>query len=279
MLIARSLGPSAIGADAECVPWDVFATGQVTPQSTAYMTIPPSMTGSFREQVGNVNATVQLDRWGIGSPWSDESSAINVGAEFRKDTVEFDPDEFTQTNDIAGFGEQVFPIRGSIDTKEIFGEARIPLLTEKLVRRLAFEAGFRRSWYRNSRSTFSSDTYKLAFDLTAVSGLRLRASEQGANRAPNVQELFAPSQPDSFLRDPCAGAAPIASEAQCLLTGVTPAQYGQVAKANGPLRLQCNHGGNEDCKPKPRPRALSESSCSPASCADSTRRSTGGTSS
>ena len=109
VLIARELGPSAPGADADCVPWDVFATGQVTPQSTAYLTIPPSMRGSFREQVGNVNATVQLDRWGIGSPWSDEGSAINVGAEFRKDAVEFDPDEFSQTGDIAGFGEQVFP--------------------------------------------------------------------------------------------------------------------------------------------------------------------------
>jgi outer membrane receptor protein involved in Fe transport len=245
-LIARSLGSSAMGADANCVPWDVFATGQVTPQSTAYLSIPPSMSGWFSEQVGNVNATVQLDRWGIGSPWSDEGSVINVGAEFRKDTVAFDPDEFAQSNDIAGFGEQVFPIRGSIDTKEVFGEARIPLLTKKLVQRLAFEGGFRRSWYRNSRSSFSSNTYKLAFDLTAVSGLRFRASQQGANRAPNVQELFAPSQPDSFLRDPCAGATPIASEAQCALTGVTPAQYGQVAKANGIFEYKAIIGGNEE---------------------------------
>ena len=245
VLIAHSLGPSATGADADCVPWDVFAPGKVTPQATAYLTIPPSMSGWFQQQIGNVNATVQLDRWGIGSPWSDESSAINVGAEFRKDTLEFNPDAFTQTGDIAGFGEQVFPIRGSIDTKEIFVESRIPLLTKKLVQRLAFEAGFRRSWYRSSRSSFSSDTYKLAFDLTAVSGLRFRASEQGANRAPNVQELFAPSQPDSFLRDPCAGATPTAPEAQCLLTGITPAQYGQVARANGLFDYNAIRGGNE----------------------------------
>jgi len=245
VLIARELGTSATGADAGCVPWDVFATGKVSPQSTAYLSIPPSMSGWFREQIGNVNATVELDRWGIGSPWSDESSAINFGAEFRKDTVEFDPDEFTQANDIAGFGEQVFPIRGSTDTKEIFGEVRIPLLTKALVQKLALEAGFRRSWYGSSRSNFSSDTYKLAFDLTAVSGLRFRASQQGANRAPNVQELFAPSQPDSFLRDPCAGATPTASESQCALTGVTPAQYGQVARANGLFDYNAIIGGNE----------------------------------
>jgi outer membrane receptor protein involved in Fe transport len=250
VLIARALGPSAAGADADCVPWDVFAPGRVTPQSTAYMTIPPSMSGWFREQVGNVNATVELDRWGIGSPWSDEGSAINFGTEFRKDTIEFDPDEFAQANDIAGFGEQVFPIRGSIDTKEIFGEARIPLLTDTLVRRLAFEGGLRKSWYRNSRSRSSSDTYKLALDLTAVSGLRLRASQQGANRAPNAQELFAPSQPDSFLRDPCAGATPIASETQCALTGVPSTQYGHVARANGLFEYNAIIGGNEDLQPE-----------------------------
>ena len=247
-LIARQLGPSASGADASCVPWDVFAPGQVTAQSTAYLTIPPFMRGSFREQVGNANATIDLNRWGIGSPWSDESSAINVGAEFRNDTVEFDPDEFSETGDVAGFGEQVFPIRGSIGTKEIIGEARIPLLTGKLVRRLAFEGGFRRSWYRNSRSSFSSDTYKLALDLTAVRGLRLRASQQEADRAPNVQELFAPSEPDSFLRDPCAGATPTASVTQCSLSGITPAQYGQVARANGLFDYNAIIGGNEDLK-------------------------------
>jgi len=252
VLIARELGPSAPGADADCVSWDVFATGQVTPQSVAYLSIPSSMRGSFKEQVGNVNATVQLDRWGIGSPWSDEGPAINVGAEFRKDAVEFDPNEFAQTGDIAGFGEQVFPIRGSIDTKEIFGEARIPLVTDKLVQRLAFEGGYRKSWYSNSRSNFSSDAYKLALDLTAVSGLRFRASQQGANRAPNILELFAPVQPDSFLRDPCAGITPVASETQCARTGVTSAQYGHVAKVLDASRFGYNAilGGSEDLQPE-----------------------------
>ena len=249
-LIARELGTVAQGADADCVPWDVFATGQVAPQSTAYLTIPPSMRGSFAEQVGNVNATVQLERWGIGSPWSDEGSAINIGAEVRKDRVGFDPDEFSQAGDIAGFGEQVFAIRGSITTKEVFGEARIPLITDKLVRRLAFEGGFRKSWYENPKSRFSSDAYKLAVDLTAVSGFRVRASQQRAIRAPNILELLAPPQPDSFLRDPCAGIAPTASETQCALTGVMPAQYGHVAKVNGSFDYNAIIGGNEDLQPE-----------------------------
>lgn len=250
-LIARELGDSAPEADANCVPWDVFAPGQVTPESTTYLSIPPTMRGSFTEQIGNLNATVELDRWGIGGPWSEEASAINVGAEYRKDAVKFDPDEFSQAGDIAGFGEQVFPIRDSVNAKEIFAEARIPLLTDKLVRRLAFEGGFRKSWYSSPRSNFSSDAYKLALDLTAVSGLRFRASQQRANRAPNVLELLAPIQPDSFFRDPCAGIAPLASEDDCALTGVTAAQYGHVPKASTNLfEYNAIMGGNEDLQPE-----------------------------
>ena len=251
-LIARELGPSAPGADADCVPWDVFASGQVTQDSIDYLTIPPFMFGSFTEQVGNVNVSAQLDRWGIGSPWSDEPSAINVGLEYRKDAVQFDPDEFSKVGDIAGFGEEVFPIHSSIEAKEIFAEARVPLVTDKLVQRLAFEGGYRKSRYSNPQSNFSSDAYKLALDLTAVSGLRFRASQQGANRAPNILELFAPIQPDSFDRDPCAGIKPDASEAQCALTGVTPAQYGHVATAPTGSRFGYNAilGGNEDLQPE-----------------------------
>ena len=124
------------------------------------------------------------------APGRTKAPAINVGAEYRKDSVDFQPDEFAQSGDIAGFTAQVFPIRGSIGTREIFGEARIPLVTDKLVRRLAFEGGFRKSWYENPRSKFSTDAYKLALDLTAVTGLRLRASQQRANRAPERPGTF-----------------------------------------------------------------------------------------
>jgi outer membrane receptor protein involved in Fe transport len=251
VLIGSELGPSASGADPDCVPWDVFAPGQVTPQATAYLTIPPFMRGWFKEQVGNANATVQLDQWGISSPWSDEISVVNLGAEFRRDTIAFDPGEFAQIGDIAGFGEDVFPILGSIDTKEIFGETRLPIISHKAVERLAIEGGLRKSWYGNARNSFSSRAYKLALDLTAVSGLRFRTSLQGANRAPSILELFAPVQPDFFLRDPCAGIKPDASEAACVLTGVTPAQYGHVVPVNASrFGYHAILGGNEDLRPE-----------------------------
>jgi iron complex outermembrane recepter protein len=247
-LIARELGPAATDADPNCVPWDIFATGQVTPQSTAYLAIPPFMRGSFEERVANVNATVDLDRWAIRSPWSDDSPVINLGAEYRKDHVRFEPDEFAQNGDIAAFTEQVFPIRGSVSTKEIFGEARIPIITHAL----AFEGGYRASWYATGASNFSTHAYKLAAELTPATGLRFRASQQRANRAPNVQELFTPIQPDSFDHDPCAGTVPQASATQCALTGVAPEQYGHVPAANEDALFgyKAIMGGNLDLHPE-----------------------------
>jgi len=118
------------------------------------------------------------------------------------------------------------------------------------VRRLAFEGGFRQSWYENPESKFSSRAYKLALDLTSVPGFRVRASQQRAIRAPNVLELLAPPQPDSFLRDPCAGTSPAASETECALTGVTSAQYGNIANFNGLFEYNAIIGGNEDLRPE-----------------------------
>jgi iron complex outermembrane receptor protein len=246
-LIARVLGASAPDADPDCVPWDVFATGRVTAQSTAYLSIPPFMRGWFAERIANANATIQLGRWGIRSPWAEDSPAINVGAEYRKDGVDFDPDEFGRNGDVAGFGDQLSRVRGSISTKEVFGEARIPLIANSL----AFEAGYRWSWYANGGSKFSTNAYKLAIDLTALRGLRLRASQQRANRAPNVQELFTPIQPGSFDRDPCAGITPEATATQCALTGATPAQYGHILKVNASLfGYNSIMGGNVDLQPE-----------------------------
>jgi len=251
VLIARQLGPSAAGADSRCVPWDIFAPGQVSPQSVAYLTVPLSSRGSSDQRIANVSSTIGLDRWGIQSPWSNEGPAINVGAEHRKDFVDFKPDAASQSGDIAGFTPQVFPIQGSVRTNEIFGEARIPIVSDRLVRRLAFEGGFRRSWYRNAVTKFTTDASKLAFDLTVVTGLRFRASRQRANRAPNVQELFSPVRTSSFDRDPCAGATPVASEAQCALTGVGPGEYGHILASPGDI-LSYNSiiGGSTDLQPE-----------------------------
>jgi outer membrane receptor protein involved in Fe transport len=87
-------------------------------------------------------------------------------------------------------------------------------------------------------------------DLTPISGLRLRASQQRAIRAPNIQELLAPPQPDGFSHDPCAGVVPDASPAECARTGVTGAQYGHITKVNGSFGYNAVIGGNDQLLPE-----------------------------
>ena len=216
------------GEDPNCVPWNVFREGGVTKAATDYLGTPSSVAGSYKQRLATAYTNVDLGRWGIISPLSDEDPIINVGADYRKDQLDFEPDEVAQSGDLAGSGIVLLPVHGFIEMKELFGEARIPLVNDHVVRRLAFEGGFRRSWYTTGSNKFSADTYKVALDLTAVDGLRFRASQQRAVRAPNLQELFAAASPDFFDRDPCVGPDPNATLAECARTGVTATQYGHV---------------------------------------------------
>lgn len=216
-----------LGEDPSCVPWDIFALGGVTSEATDYLALIATREGSVTEQVGTGFVTAQLGEWGIRSPWSDEGLALNIGAEYRKDRITFEPDEAWQSGDLAGSGD-LQPYSGSVRVKELFGEVRIPLITERIVDRLAIEGGYRQSWYSNPENRFTTSAYKLALDLTPVRGLRLRGSHQRAVRAPNIVDLFGPPFFYEFAEDPCAGVTPKATLEQCQRTGVLPSQYGQI---------------------------------------------------
>lgn len=239
------------GTDLSCVPWDIFALGGVTPEATAYIAEPASAHTGITERVANANSTVDLGRWGMRSPWADESPQLNFGAEYRKDRLDFDPDEASQSGDVDSL-DPVFPVHGSVDVKELFAEARIPLLTGRLVERFALEGGYRQSWYRNPENKFRTNAYKVALDLTAVRGIRLRASLQRAVRAPNIVELFTPIDYSAIDQDPCAGTPPTATAEQCARTGVTAAQYGHIRPSPNADLFGYNviGGGNPDLRPE-----------------------------
>ncbi|MCL6729773.1 TonB-dependent receptor plug domain-containing protein [Sphingomonas hankyongi] len=239
------------GEDADCVPWDIFVLGGVTPQVVAYMDTESTRRTKVTEKVANANSTIDLGEWALRSPWSDETPSINFGAEYRKDRLDFDPDEAARSGDLVGT-EARFPIHGAVTIKELFGEIRLPLVTKHLVESLTFEGGYRHSWYRNSESNFRADAYKLALDLTAVRGLRLRASQQRAVRAPNIAELFTSIDSYEFPNDPCAGSSPDATFEECARTGVSAAQYGHIlAVPDAGLRgYNAIFGGNPDLQPE-----------------------------
>jgi outer membrane receptor protein involved in Fe transport len=239
------------GEDPNCVPWDVFKEDGVTQAAVDYLDVPSTISGSYKQQLATAYVNVDLGQWHIFSPLADESPMLNAGTDFRKDVLDYEPDELAQSGDLAGNPIPFFPVHGSIETKEFFGEVRIPLINHHLIERLAFEGGFRRSWYTSGSNHFSADTYKLALDLTAIEGLRFRGSKQRAVRAPNLQELFTAPEADFFDRDPCAGAAPDATQAQCAATGLSAAQYGHVLPVTSAFfGYNSIDGGNPDLLPE-----------------------------
>jgi iron complex outermembrane recepter protein len=236
--------------DAACVPWNIWANGGVTPEALAYLQTPGFQRATARTEIAHFDMTADLTGT-VKLPSTETGLVFNVGAEYRDENTEFQVDEAFRTGDLSGQGGATLPVLGRFDVSELFAEARLPLIEGKTgAQALSIEAGYRFSDYSTG---FSTDTYKAGLDWAPVDMLRFRGSYQRAVRAPNVGELFS-SQSVALdgTEDPCAGpagGADFPTLAECQLTGMTAAQYGNVpvnpaGQYNGLL------GGNPELQPE-----------------------------
>lgn len=129
-----------------------------------------------------------------------------IGAEYRKDSFRYQPDDIRRRGDLAGFFPSL-PTNGSYDVKEIFGELVVPVLADvPAVHRLTLEAGARYADYSSVGHVF---TYKGGGSWEPIQDLRLRGLYQRATRAPSVFELFQGGDIAALtFSDPCATIAP-----------------------------------------------------------------------
>ena len=238
--------------DPACVPYDIFkASGGVTPEQLAYLQIPGLSEGETVEQVLSGSISADLGRYGLQLPTATDGVGIAFGAEYRSERSDLRTDRAYQTGDLAGQGAPTLNTSGFFDVRELFTEVRVPLVQGKpFAERLAFEAGYRYSDYNLG---FSTDTYKLGLDWAPVEDVRFRGSYQRAVRSPNIQELFLkPRVQLNSNGDPCASApgdAPEASLEECLRSGVTPGQYGNIL-ANPASQYNGLVGGNSQLDPE-----------------------------
>jgi iron complex outermembrane recepter protein len=130
-----------------------------------------------------------------------------LGASYRKNDFDFLPDSIRETHSIIDIPISTFSnaiVRGSTDVQELYGEALIPLLSDRfLVRSLEMELGARYSDYNTAGGV---PTYKALFSWAPGEYVRFRGGYQVANRAPNINELFlsASSMPVNLRGpDPC----------------------------------------------------------------------------
>jgi outer membrane receptor protein involved in Fe transport len=234
-------------SDPNCVPWDVFGAAP-SAASVNYLNIFGVIQGITSEQIANFNVTGLLGEMGWKTPWAEDGVAINAGVEYRRESLELNPDQSFQTGDLAGQGAPTLPVSGNFKVWEVFGEMQVPIVQNSFIDELTFSAGYRKSWYTTSSDRkYDTDTYKLALEFAPIRDIRLRGSYNRAVRAPNIQELFAPQ----FVGldgsdDPCAKVI-TATDYGCLAQGLV---VGQSPTANPAGQYNGLLGGNPNLTPE-----------------------------
>jgi len=206
------------------------------------------ITGQTSEQVAHVDVTGALGEAGVQTPWSDEGIGINVGAEYRKESLELNPDQEFQTGDLTGQGAPTLPVSGNFRVLELFGEAQIPIVRHSFIEEFSLGAGYRKSWYKlGTGRAYDTDTSKLSAELAPVTDVRFRASFNRAVRAPNIQELFAPQFVGlDGANDPCAHII-AATDYGCIAQGLV---VGQSPTANPAGQYNGLLGGDPNLQPE-----------------------------
>lgn len=250
----RSAVPSLAGSnsDPNCRPYNLFSLGGPSAESLAYVQTPGFQNGEYSQTVVSGIVTGDLGQYGVKTPWTEDGIGVALGTEYRRESLDLNTDVAFQTGDLLGQGGATLPSQGSYDLYELFGEARIPLISDRpFFHSLSAELGYRWSDYSLG---FDTSTYKIAGDWAPIEDFRVRASFNRAVRAPNIVELYATTNvvlngtTDPCETDPDTG-VPGWSAEQCARTGVSAAQYGNIS-ANIAGQYNGQTGGNPDLDPE-----------------------------
>jgi iron complex outermembrane recepter protein len=255
--IGTSTGNTTFSPNPAVVPWNIWTPYGVTPAQTAFLAIPEQAQGTVTEYVVNGSVTGDIGKYGAKLPWADSGLQVNVGAEWREDSSDYAPDYVSQQGLAGGGGGATPPVLGSFHVKEVFTEMRLPIATHQdWAEDLSAEGGFRHSDYSEG---FTTNTYKFGVEYAPIRDIRFRTSYQRAVRAPNIGELYSPVAVglDGSL-DPCAvplapGKTNVLANGvtlhQCALTGVTAAEFGNIAPSTA-FQYNGNIGGNPNLQPE-----------------------------
>lgn len=247
-------GPECISGG-DCVPYNIFTEGGVTPEALDYLVTLGTANGSTGLRTIHADATGDLGQYGMKLPWAAEGIAVNLGFEYRKESLKYVPDAATESGLIVGTGGAYPRIDESLSVRELSAEIRAPLASDLPgIHDLVADAGYRYSDYSVAGGV---NTFKLGLQYAPVPSVRLRTSFNRAIRAPSITELFNPQLVGkiAFGEDPCAPSEDDgtlnATFEQCARTGVTQAQYDNRSIPQGTAgQLTQLQGGNPDLKPE-----------------------------
>lgn len=237
------------GTDPACVPYNIWAPGGVTAAALAYLQTPGVQKGFTEQKVQGASLSADLGNYGVQLPMAKSGVGVAFGAERRVEKLELLTDAAFTSGDLFGQGGPTISLGGQYTVKDLFAEARVPLVEgREFMDLLAINGSYRYSDYSTGQS---ADSYGIGIDWAPVKQARVRASYQQAVRAANVIELFQAQGVGLYDNDadPCAGATPSRSFADCARTGVTAAQYGTIID-NPAGQYNALFGGNPNLKPE-----------------------------
>ncbi|MHB9881173.1 TonB-dependent receptor domain-containing protein [Pacificimonas sp. ICDLI1SI03] len=168
--------------DPDCVVLNPFGLNSLTPEMIDYINTDLTNITTIRQKQVGANITGSLFTLPAGDV------GVSLGAEYRKESSAFDPDQLYVMGKALSRSAGLSPTAGSFDVAEVYTELYVPLLADMPgVELLAFEGGARFSDYSTAGSVWS---YKLGGEYSPVRSLKFRGLYQRAVRAPNVVELF-----------------------------------------------------------------------------------------
>lgn len=153
---------------------------------------------------------------------------FSFGTEWRKTSAAYSPDSFLSSGDVAGFNPGL-STGGSLTAKEVFGEIRVPVLSDTpFFQSLTLNGAFRFSDYSLS-GIGGVWTYLGGVEWQPIDDVTFRGQYQRAIRAPNVGDLYGgQTRSTPIATDPCSSRAPASQQtaavsAVCVATGVPSA--------------------------------------------------------
>ena len=244
------------GTDSTCVPYNLFQGGLPGDQGIqgvidggqelqSYIANSTYINGDGEQTTFTAYVTGDT---GYSIPGAPGNVSVVAGFESRELSSDFRPDLPSRTGDRSGSGGATLPLGGTYDVDEFFVELGIPVTDT-----VSMDAGFRSADYSTGNDTTAM---KLGAFWTVNDKVSVRGSFQTSQRHANLAELYqgigqglVDLDYDPCGIDPDTGAAPIATQEQCVNTGLPANLYGTDLKSPAD-QYNIQTGGNPNVAPE-----------------------------
>jgi iron complex outermembrane recepter protein len=234
-----------------CVPVNIFgAAGSITPAQVPYLTATAST--QTNASLAQARALLSGDL-GFTLPSASDPIGFAIGAEYRNYKASQEADSLSASaGELGGAGGAVLPFTGGYEVKEVYGEIIAPLIADRaFFKSLTLEAGIRYSAYKvdsPDRPKYNTTTYKAGGSWEPADGFKVRGNYQRAVRAPNIAELFTPSNVllTNLAVDPCRGQNPVTNanlRAVCIAQGAPASTIGTIPNPTAAQAQSTTAGG------------------------------------